>query len=85
MSIQGTVRNGVVVLESGAKLPEGTRVSISTEAAACARGTIVKAPGQLPIVQGGKPGSLALTNERIAEILDDEDMESLGPPYNVSS
>jgi hypothetical protein len=31
MSYKGTVKNGVVVLEPGAKLPEGTRVRVEPE------------------------------------------------------
>jgi len=33
MSYRGTVKNGVVVLDSGAELPEGTSVLVETEAA----------------------------------------------------
>lgn len=75
MSIQGIVRNGVVVLDEGACLPEGTRVSVSAAPAATSRGEIVKQPGQLPIVRGGTPGSIDLTNDRIYEILLEEDIE----------
>ena len=31
MTLEGTVRNGVVVLEEGQKLPEGIRVKITVE------------------------------------------------------
>ena len=33
MSYRGTVKNGVVVLEAGASLPEGTSVRVEAEAA----------------------------------------------------
>ena len=33
MSYNGTVKNGVIVLEGGAKLPEGTAVRVEPEAA----------------------------------------------------
>jgi hypothetical protein len=76
MNIHGIVQNGVVVLEKGATLPEGTRVFVAAEPAACAQGTLVKTPGHLPIVRGGVPGSVMLTNARIYEMLDAEDLES---------
>jgi hypothetical protein len=36
MSYKGTVKNGVVVLESGVSLPDGTNVRIEAEAAPAA-------------------------------------------------
>jgi len=75
MKIPGHVANGVVVLE-GATLPAGAAV-------------VVFAPGQrhgrkprkervrFPLVRSKHPGTLDLTNERIAEILENEDMASV--------
>ena len=37
MSYKGTVRNGVVVLQEGAELPEGTTVRVEPEPAAAAQ------------------------------------------------
>ena len=77
MTIQGRVKNGVVVLEAGAKLPEGTPVSVS-----CAKVRVRRKPGKkkrvkFPLVRSKHPGTLNLTNERIAEILQEDDLASL--------
>jgi hypothetical protein len=74
MKIPGHMANGVVVLDGGVTLPEGTIVTVS-----CAVGP--KPPGKkrrvvLPLVKSKRPGSLPLTNERIAELLEQEDVAS---------
>ena len=73
MLIPGRVHNGVVVLEDGAALPEGAAVTVL-----CDQMRIWRKPGKkkrvkLPLVDSEHPGTLRLTNERIAEILDEED------------
>lgn len=73
MVIPGRVKNGVVVLEGGPSLPEGTVVSVSCDLLAPARqpgGTRVK----FPLVPSKRPGTLHLTAERIAEFLEEEDV-----------
>jgi hypothetical protein len=74
MNIHGRVHNGVVVLEGGASLPEGMAVTVSCEAARRPKAARKKRPVALPLVKSNRPGSLHLTNERIAEILEEEDL-----------
>jgi hypothetical protein len=73
MNIPGRVRNGVVVPEGGASLPEGASVAIvypvpSSESSSPRRKRV-----QFPLVRSAQPGSIDLTNDRIAEILNEED------------
>jgi len=82
MEAFGHVQNGVVVLDSGATMPEGTRVFVSPVPD---KPVILIRPGELPIVLGGEPGSARLTNERIGEILDDEDVAALKRSWDVPS
>ncbi len=74
MEIPGRVHNGVVILDSGVSLPEGTEVVVSCrddlEPEAKAEGKRV----EFPLVRSKNPGSVHLTGERIAEILDEEDV-----------
>jgi hypothetical protein len=73
MEIPGRVQNGVVVLQGGTVLPEGAAVTVHYPA------PVVRAPSvgtkriQVPLVRTGQPGSVNLTSERIARILDEED------------
>jgi hypothetical protein len=76
MEILGHVCNGVVVLDGGAVLPEGTPVTVSCNLEPASPPASEKKRVQLPLVRTGEPGSLVLTNERIAEILDEEDVAS---------
>jgi len=72
MEIPGHVQNGVVVLRGGISLPEGAEVTVSCK---IAPETPPKGKRfRFPLVHSDHPGSLALTNERIAEILDEEDI-----------
>jgi len=73
MELLGRVDHGVIVPQGDASLPEGAMVRIVYEPQA---EKSVKKPGyrvQFPLVRTGKPGTLHLTNETIAEILDEED------------
>jgi hypothetical protein len=76
METLGHVCNGVVVLEGGVTLPEGTLVTVSCDLEPASPPTSKKERVRLPLVRTGEPGSLHLTNERIAEILDEEDVAS---------
>jgi hypothetical protein len=67
MTLLGHVRNGVVVPDPGTTFPEGTRVAVAP---------LSPPPAGLPTAPGGPPGSIPLTNERIAQILDDEEAEA---------
>jgi hypothetical protein len=75
MELNGFVQNGVIVLTGGASLPEGTPVTISRKDASPPLATKKKRV-QLPLVRTGQPGSMNLSNERIAEIFDEEDVAS---------
>jgi hypothetical protein len=68
MVITGKVRNGVVVLDEGFSLPEGTRVYV-TLASEAETGNWV----EFPLVDSSAPGTVELTNERIAELFAEED------------
>ena len=77
MEIPGRVQNGVVVLQGEAKLPDGTPVTVVYP-----RVRIWRKPGKknrvkFPLIRSEHPGTLHLTNERIAEILKEEDIASL--------
>lgn len=73
MTLTGHIQNGVVVLDGNPSVPEGAAVQVSfTEATTPIRGHRV----QVPLVRTGRPGTLILTNDRIAEILEEEDIAS---------
>ena len=73
MIFSGRVKNGVVRLENGAVLPDGTAVTVSC-------GVLVRhKPGKkkrvkFPLVDSKHPGALRLTGERIGQILEEEDL-----------
>ena len=73
MVIRGKVVGGVVVLEPGPKLPEGAAVTVYYPAPTGLKPAVGKKRIQVPLVRTGQPGSVHLTGERIAEILDEED------------
>ena len=73
MNIPGRVRNGVVVLEGGASLPEGATVAILYPAPSPDSQPSQHKRVQFPLVRSARPGSIDLTNDRIAEVLDEED------------
>ena len=90
MELFGYIQNGVVVLDEGTRLPEGTRVSVSpipqiSPVSQPTETEIVLEPGKLPYVRGGIPGTCNLTNERIAQILEEEDIEMMHGMGNVPS
>ena len=72
MIISGRVQNGVVIPDGNVPLPEGAVVTISCSLPTAAI-TSTKQRIQLPLVVTGDPGSLHLTNERIGEIMDEDD------------
>ncbi len=76
MEIRGVVHNGVVVLEGGNPLPEGTAVTVL-----CSVPVPPEPPGSgrrvvLPLVRSAQSGTRPLTAERVAELLEDEDVPS---------
>ena len=76
MELEGLVQNGVIVLSRGVSLPEGTPVTVSCNVGPASQSLPEKKRVQLPLVRTGEPGSLDLTNERIAENFDEEDVAS---------
>ena len=85
MDALGHIHNGVVVLEGGTCLPEGTRVAVSILPTPLEQPQIECQPGQLPVVRSGVPGSMNLTNERIHEIFEQEDIEAMKGQWNAPS
>jgi hypothetical protein len=76
MELLGRVDHGVIVPQGDASLPEGATVRIVYEPE---RGAPTKKTGRrvtFPLVDSDKPGSLHLTNDMIAEILDEDDLSS---------
>jgi hypothetical protein len=74
MEIPGHVANGVVVLDGGATLPEGTAVTVSATGLRIWRKHGKKRPVRFPLIRCQHPGTLDLNNDRIAEILEAEDV-----------
>lgn len=74
MTLYGRVQNGVVVIDGPLLLPEGAAVIVSERTAT--RTTKPRQPIELPIFPSDQPGSIVLTNDRIADILDQEDAAS---------
>ena len=74
MTIKGHVRKGVIVLEGGVTLPEGTPVRVSchvTPDEGCAGKRV-----EFPLVYSKQPGTLRLTGQKVAELLEEEDVSS---------
>lgn len=71
MQTLGHIRNGVVVLDEGVSLPEGTRVSVSVLSIGREKPTprthsaAVQRPLVLPIFDYDGPPDIGLTNDRI--------------------
>jgi hypothetical protein len=76
MVIYGRVQNGVVVLDGGLTLPEGMQVTVSCPAAPDVEPSQQKRRVNLPLVPSNRPGTLQLTAERAAELLDEDDVSA---------
>jgi hypothetical protein len=85
MEIFGTVQNGVVVLDGSVSLPEGANVAVTYPTPRAIRVARNQKRVEFPLFPSSEPGSLDLTNERIAEILDDEEIEAMRRTWNESS
>jgi hypothetical protein len=85
MEIPGHVENGVVVLDESVTLPEGAAVTVKLHTAPVIRIARHQKRVEFPLVPSSAPGSVDLTNERIAEILDEEDIEGLKRSWNAPS
>ena len=77
MTLTGHIQNGVVVLDGEKALPEGTRVAIIPVPPLPTEPPPEKRRVEFPLVRTGTPGTWNLTNERIAEILDEEDSAAM--------
>ena len=73
MKILGRVQNGVVILQGRTSLPEGASVVVVYPAPQSAQPVAAKRRIELPLVHCDQPGTVHLTGEQIAEILDAED------------
>jgi hypothetical protein len=73
MEITGYVHNGVIVLEDGVSLPEGAGVTVVYSELSARPQPAGQTRVSFPLVRSAQPGSVDLTDDRIAEILDDED------------
>ncbi|HSQ56969.1 MAG TPA: hypothetical protein VLM40_14610 [Gemmata sp.] len=77
MELNGIVQNGVIVLTDDVTLPEGTPVTVTCQVEPeTPPSTTEKQRVVFPLVHCAEPGSIDLTNERIAEIFDEEDVAS---------
>ena len=76
MVVLGRVQNGVVVLEGDSALPEGAVVAVSFGVPPATSANGEKRRIQVPLVRTNQPGSVNLTGQRIAEIMDEEDAAS---------
>ena len=77
MEIRGRVHNGVVVLDGELVLPEGAVVTVwfpPIPGPPVPGGS--EARVRLPLVPSAHPGSLRLTAEHVAELLEDDDVPS---------
>ena len=73
MQAEGVVHNGVIVIEGDVAIPEGTRVTISTQAINL-RDVDPKSVVEFPLVHSATPGKLQLTNEFLSECLDADEI-----------
>ena len=76
MEIQGRVHNGVVVPERELPLPEGALVTVVYPVSPKIKPPDSGRRVRLPMVRSDNPGSLQLDAERVAELLDDDDVPS---------
>jgi len=85
MEIPGRVQNGVVVLDGSVSLPDGAVVAVIYPVHETPAAPREKKRVQFPLVRSANPGSLHLTNERIHEIQEEEDIEAMKGQWNVPS
>ena len=74
MQIPGHVENGVIVLDQGNTLPDGTMVVV-----VCASSNTPETNAsrvEFPLVESTHPGSLSLTSDQIGDLLADEDVSA---------
>ena len=85
MEISGIVQNGVVVLDGSVLLPEGVNVVVTYRTSPVIRVAKNQKRVEFPLFPSSEPGTVDLTSERIAEILDDEETEAMRRTWNEPS
>ncbi len=75
MEVFGRIQNGVVVFDAPNALPEGALVRVLLDNSPSIRVAGNPQRVEFPLVPSDAPGSVHLTNDRIAEILEDEDVQ----------
>lgn len=73
MQIPGRVQNGVVILEGGPPLPEGAEVTVSFNVPSPLEKP-KKGRVSFPLVRSTHPGTVRLTADRVAELLEEDDV-----------
>ena len=73
MNIRGRIKNGVVELEGSPSIPEGTEVVVVVNDLPTKAGDAAM-PLPFPVVSSEQPGSVKLTGDLIAEMLEDDDV-----------
>lgn len=76
MNIRGRVKDGVVVLDEGAVLPDGAMVTVLYSDTPRSTPDDRQPRIALPLVPSARPGSVTLTAERVAELLDEADVSA---------
>ncbi|HUY88607.1 MAG TPA: hypothetical protein VMV10_07730 [Pirellulales bacterium] len=71
MQIRGRIKNGVVILEGRPSLPEGAEVTVLFVDPSTAEKPKVRV--KFPLVRSKLPGSVRLTADRVAELLEEDD------------
>jgi predicted phosphodiesterase len=74
MEMLGRVDRGVIVLQGGTHLPEGAMVRIVFEPGEASGSARPRRRVAFPLVESDQPGSMKLSGDRIAEILDEDDL-----------
>ncbi len=77
MEIQGVVHNGVIVFDGSVSLPEGAVVTVVVRESPRIHVSENPKRVEFSLVRSSAPGSIHLTNERIYELMDEEDIEGL--------
>ena len=77
MEVAGRIQNGVVVFDTPIALPEGAAVTVTLRTTPVIRVAKIQRRVEFPLILSSDPGSIPLTNQRIAEVLDEEDVEAV--------
>lgn len=85
MQVSGRVQDGVVLLDTPNAFPEGAVVTVTLRSAPVIRVAKAQRRVEFPLVRSSAPGSMQLTHERIAEILDEEDVDAVKRSWDVPS